>query len=131
MGRFQVTQACLPCPALSPMLVSESGGGGPPSVPGSVPHLHPNGSQAPAPLPPGVSFCPGKSQFAELGAYVDGNVEKYFNHSSNLCLYSSFLLKVSINFGINLLLFAPPLFFSVIIFSKLLLSKLRQGKRQS
>lgn len=108
-GRFQGTQACLPCPALSPMLVSESGR--PPSVPGSVQHLHPCGSQALAPLPSCVSFCPGKSQFAELGAYVDGNVEKYFNHSSNLCLYSSFLLKVSINFGINLLLFAPPLFF--------------------
>lgn len=125
MGRFQATQAF--SPALSPMLVSESGG--PPSFRGSVLHLRPCGSQAPAALPSCVSFCPGKSQFAELGAYVDGNVEKYFNHSSNLCLYSSFLLKVSINFGINLLLFAPPLFFSVIIFSKLLLSKLRQGKR--
>lgn len=38
-------------------------------------------------LPPSHgSFCPRKSQFTELGAYVDGNVEKYFNHSSNLCL---------------------------------------------
>lgn len=40
------------------------------------------GSQALALPPSCVSFC----QFTELGAYVDGNVEKYFNHSSNLCL---------------------------------------------
>lgn len=78
LGGFQVTQACpLPhaclrkwgpvCPALP--WASRS-----------------RGSQALAFPPSGVSFCPWKSQFAELGAYVDGNVEKYFNHSSNLCL---------------------------------------------
>ena len=86
MGGFQVTQACLPCPALSPMLVSESGGLS--SVPGPALHLQPLGSQTPALLPSCVSFCPGKSQFAELGAYVDGNVEKYFNHSLT-CVYTA------------------------------------------
>lgn len=58
---------------------------GPPSVPGSAWVLLPLWNQSPTVFS-SVSFCPGKSQFAELCAYVDGNVEKYFNHSSNLCL---------------------------------------------
>lgn len=70
----------LPCPLSHACLRSE--------VVPLCPALPPTQCGSPAlGLPPsGVSFCPRKSQFAELGAYVDGNVEKYFNHSSNLCL---------------------------------------------
>lgn len=68
------------------MLVSESGGLS--SVPGLAVHPRPPGSQTPALLPSCVSFCPGKSQSTELGAYVDGNVEKYFNHSLT-CVYTA------------------------------------------
>lgn len=81
-GRFQVTQACLPCPL--PHAFSESGGL--PLCPALPRASRPRGSQALSLPPSRLSFCPGKSPSAELGAYVDGNVEKYFNHSSNLCL---------------------------------------------